>query len=101
MPDTAIREVMEECGLKHQPEITGELEHTYHTYLLKNERILKHVVWYRMICRENDSLHPQLSEDITEAVWIPENQLDMVLQNTYPSIKQVLDKWKPEQDNLS
>lgn len=89
--ETAIREVMEECGLEASPEITAELLHTYHTYHRNGAHILKHTAWFAMrYDDEDDTLYPQLEEDITDAVWMPPNQLDMVLQNTYESIKQVL-----------
>ena len=91
---TAIREVMEECGLKTAPEITGELAHTFHTYHQDGRHILKHTAWYAMRYDGDDTLHPQFSEDITQAVWLPQNQLDIVLQNTYQSIKQVLERFK-------
>ena len=92
LPETAIREVMEECGLKKKPVITGELMHTFHTYHEDGKHILKHTVWYSMLYEGDENLHPQFSENITQAVWFSENQLNVVLQNTYQSIKQVLDE---------
>ena len=90
LQETAIREVMEECGLKTTPTIIGELAHTYHTYHQDGQFILKHTAWYAMQHTGDDSLHPQFAEDITQAVWLPANQLDIVFQNTYESIKEVL-----------
>ena len=90
LQETAIREVMEECGLKRMPLITGELKHTFHTYHQDGRHILKHTVWYAMRYEGNETLLPQFSEEITQAVWLPKEQLNIVLQNTYQSIKQVL-----------
>jgi len=90
LQETAIREVVEECGLEKEPIITGELTHTYHTYHRDGKHILKHTAWYTMLYDDDDTLYPQSSEDITKAVWLPKSQLDLVLQNTYKSIKQVL-----------
>lgn len=90
LQETAIREVVEECGLKKEPIITGELAHTFHTYHRNGKNILKHTAWYTMLYDGDNTLYPQSSEDITNAVWLPENQLNIVLQNTYKSIKQVL-----------
>ena len=91
LQETAIREVTEECGLSVSPKITSVLAHTYHTYHRAGALVLKHTAWFTMRYDGEDvSLHPQLDEDITEAVWLPVNQLDCVLQNTYKSIKQVL-----------
>jgi ADP-ribose pyrophosphatase YjhB (NUDIX family) len=91
--ETAIREVAEECGLMPDPIITGELTHTYHTYRQGGNHILKHTAWYTMRHHGSETLHPQLAEDITEAVWMPRHQLNLALQNTYRSIEQVIDKW--------
>ena len=90
-PETAIREVVEECGLEKTPEIIGELTHTYHTYRQDGKHFLKHTVWYAMLYdgKETD-LQPQLDEHITKAIWFPQNLLNVVMLNTYQSIKQVL-----------
>ena len=94
LQETAIREVVEECGLKTAPKITGVLTHTFHTYHQDGRHILKHTAWYAMRYEGDDTLHPQFSEDITRAVWLPQNRLNIVMQNTYESIKQVLEKFK-------
>ena len=93
LQETAIREVMEECGLKTSPKITGELMHTFHTYHRNGRHILKHTAWYTMRYDGDENLYPQSDEDITQAVWLPQDRLDFVLQNTYKSIKQVLDNF--------
>ena len=92
IPETAVREVMEECGLTTAPIITDEPLHTYHTYYRDGNHVLKHTSWFPMSYDGDDTLTPQTSEDITDAVWVPENQMDMVLHNTYVSVKQVLEQ---------
>ena len=94
LQETAIREVVEECGLTSFPTITGELFNSFHTYHRNGSHILKRTVWYTMTYNGDATLHPQYDEDITEAMWMPENQLEIVLQDTYKSIKQVFDKLK-------
>ena len=94
MQETAIREVMEECGLETSPKITAVLAHTYHTYHRDGDHVLKHTAWYAMrYDGDDDAIHPQYDEDITDVVWLPENQMDIVLKNTYGSIGQVLNEW--------
>jgi ADP-ribose pyrophosphatase YjhB (NUDIX family) len=93
LQSTALREVMEECGLESTPVITGELAHTYHTYYKDGKHILKHTAWYVMLYEGNETLRPQFDEDITLAVWFPGNLLKVVSNNTYQSILQVLDEW--------
>ncbi len=99
LQETALREVVEECGLKVPPEIVRELTHTFHTYHQNGNHILKHTAWYAMLYDGDDTLYPQTSEDITDAVWLPEIQLNIVMQNTYESIKQVFDEWLPANRN--
>ena len=90
LQETAVREVMEECGLKTAPKITGEIAHTFHTYHQNGRHILKHTAWYTMRNDDDDHLQPQFSEDITDAVWLPKEQLNIVLQDTYETIRQVI-----------
>jgi len=94
LQETAIREVVEECGLKKSPKITGELTHTFHTYHQDGKHILKHTAWYAMQYDGDEALHPQSSEDITQAVWLYPYQLDVVLKNTYETIKQVIKNYE-------
>ena len=96
---TAIREVMEECGLKTAPQIIGELTHTFHTYHQDGRHILKHTAWYAMRYDGDETLCPQFNEDITQAVWLPENRLDIVLHDAYQSIKQVFEKFRVQSFN--
>ena len=94
LQETAIREVMEECGLETSPKITALITHTYHTYHRDGAHILKHTAWFSMrYDSEDNTLYPQFDEDITDAVWMPKNQLYIALQNTYESIRLVLNEW--------
>ena len=96
LQETAIREVVEECGLASFPIITGELFNTFHTYYRNGKQILKHTAWFTMTYDGDATLHPQFDEDITDASWMTEDQLDTALENTYKSIKQVFKKLRIE-----
>jgi len=87
--EAAIREVEEETGLK---DITlGEpLPSTFHTYELRGEPILKETHWYAMRAH-SQSLTPQTVEDITEAVWVPFEEVRQKLEQSYLSLKAL---WK-------
>lgn len=87
---TAVREVEEECGVKIDY-LGLKILSTYHMYELKGDVILKRTDWYEMAVNKNPKLIPQLDEDITKAVWIKE-PFNEVLVNTYPLIKDVLEK---------
>lgn len=87
--EAAIREVEEETGLK---DITlGEpLPSTFHTYELRGEPILKETHWYDMRAH-SQSLTPQTVEDITEAVWVPFEEVGSKMESSYPSLQML---WK-------
>ncbi len=80
------REVEEECGVGNL-EIRAELPSTYHTYLLKGQRILKRTYWYQMFTDDNSDLVPQHEEDINRAEWVAEEDLPQRVQDTYASIR--------------
>lgn len=87
--EAAIREVEEETGLK---DITlGEpLPSTFHTYEFRDEPILKETHWYAMRAH-SQSLTPQTVEDITEAVWVPFEEVGSKMESSYPSLQML---WK-------
>ncbi len=89
----AIREVEEECGIGNL-EILKLLEITYHTYILNEKDILKRTFWYEMFHKGNQKPKPQMEEDITEAKWFKIDDLNEVINNTFPSIIEVLKKGK-------
>ena len=87
---TALREVEEECGIKVDflgPKIIS----TYHIYEMKGELVIKKTNWYEMGVNGKPRLVPQTSEDITDAKWIGKERLDLILEDTYPLIKDVLE----------
>jgi 8-oxo-dGTP pyrophosphatase MutT (NUDIX family) len=87
----ALREVEEECGISNL-ELKKLITTTYHTYTLNNEAILKRTFWYDMEHSSNSKLTPQTEEEISEVKWLSENDINMVLKNTFPSIIEVLKK---------
>lgn len=87
--ECAIREVCEETGLQHVI-INEKLPDTYHTYSESGKNILKKSVWYKMSANSKQALQPQLEEDIVEIKWIPADELKNYLNNTYPSVRDVL-----------
>ncbi|MCF8336165.1 MAG: NUDIX hydrolase [Bacteroidales bacterium] len=89
-PETcALREVKEECGI-HSLEIDDLLHITYHSYTLDGGLILKRTYWYKMKGRAEEALIPQTKEEITEAKWINPEELNIVTENTFLSIIDVL-----------
>lgn len=75
--EAALREVREETGLTELSP-GPELPTTYHTYRLKDKRVLKRTWWFVMHTPQLE-LTPQTEEDIEKAVWAP---IGAFLQNT-------------------
>jgi 8-oxo-dGTP pyrophosphatase MutT (NUDIX family) len=89
----AIREVIEECGVKDLV-IEVKLCDTYHIYSLNEKQILKISHWYLMRCQDNEpELIPQIIEGITDAKWMTANETLTILDNTYSSVKDVLTRY--------
>ena len=87
--EAAIREVMEETGLS-ELRITGSLPSTFHIYTRKGKQILKQTWWFKMEAKSSQSLVPQTEEEISEVRWVAMKDLEIVLANTYGSIKELV-----------
>ncbi len=85
----ALREVSEECGIKNL-RIAGVLPPTYHTYRTDGIRMLKKTNWFAMVNEPTEKPVPQTEEGISEAIWLVPAQFDLVLQNTYRSIAELI-----------
>lgn len=85
----AIREVEEECGIKVTSAGKKACK-TYHIYEMGGKVILKKTTWYKMRADNQPNLVPQLEEDITKAKWLGAEDFDIVNQNTYPLIAEVM-----------
>ena len=87
---SAIREVREECGIE-AIEIINPLPATYHVYPINHDQwALKETQWYFMSARSDDELRPQSEEGITAAAWFKPQKLDNIMENTYGSIKELI-----------
>ncbi|MCL2097811.1 MAG: NUDIX domain-containing protein [Bacteroidales bacterium] len=89
MPEAALREVEEECGI-HELTLFDFLTCTYHTYKENEQIMLKKNYWYSMKYTGTASLIPQKEEGIIEARWVPRNEIPVYLPKMYSSITEVL-----------
>ena len=87
--ETAVREVMEECGIG-RPEVRNLICVTDHTYHRDGEFVLKHTYWYAMAVGNGTATKPQTEEGITRTAWIPAQNIATYAKETYPSIREVL-----------
>jgi 8-oxo-dGTP pyrophosphatase MutT (NUDIX family) len=85
----ALREVEEETGVG-QLQLIRFLIITEHIYQERGQFILKRTHWYLMNADSNQPLIPQKEEDITELKWVGTQDHEMILENTYPGILEVL-----------
>lgn len=70
---------------------------TWHTYSMNGNRILKRTKWYLMTCVDDTNLVPQTEEDIEELGWVSRKQAQLLLTNSFSSIRYVVDAVYQEQ----
>ncbi len=88
--EAAIREVIEETGLK-EVEIVEKLAVTKHTFRNRlGKRIIKKSHWYLMVSKKQE-LIPQTSEDIVQAVWLTIENFRKDCHPVYANILDVID----------
>src|ERR1035437_5638033 len=97
--NAAIREVEEECGLSGV-KIIKPLDSTFHIYKspylpVSNNLVLKETMWYLMNYSGSETPVPQTGEDIEEVRWVQLSELDKVMENTYSSLRELLQKSLP------
>jgi 8-oxo-dGTP pyrophosphatase MutT (NUDIX family) len=88
--DCAIRETEEETGLK-KIKLNSPLVTTYHTYHEGSKFVLKETRWFTMEASSDQKLIPQAAEQISKLEWVGKNDLKKYLQNSFPSVNDVLE----------
>jgi 8-oxo-dGTP pyrophosphatase MutT (NUDIX family) len=89
LEECAKREVEEETGLQ-RIKLISQLTITYHTYHEGTKFILKESYWYNMKVSGKQNITPQLEEDILDIKWVKKEDLSTYLENTFPSVIDVL-----------
>lgn len=82
----AIREVMEETGIK-TVSICKKVPCTYHIYRFNREWVVKKTHWYLMKSEYTGKLIPQQEEGILAALWIPYYTMEEYIQQSYPALQ--------------
>lgn len=88
--ECAIRETEEETGLKNI-KLISPLITTYHTYHEGSRYVLKETKWFLMNVNGDQKLIPQAAEQISKLEWVGKNELKKYLQNSFPSVNDVLE----------
>lgn len=91
--ESAVREVMEECGIDGLS-IIEKLPNTYHIYKMHNFNFLKITHWYKMKTDFDKPLTPQTEESITDVKWMPWDSVNPDTLDTYISIAELLKEVK-------
>lgn len=84
----AAREAEEETGVGVQS-VGRLLACTIHCYQLFGRWEMKFTAWYAMCAEAKCELHPQLSEGIICAEWVPREQIMEHISDSFPTIKTV------------
>jgi len=91
--DCAVREVEEETGLKNV-KLNSLLSVTYHTYHEGTKFVLKESHWFTMMATGDQTLTPQIEEDIFDIKWIGADDVNAYLPKSFPLISDVMDAAK-------
>jgi 8-oxo-dGTP pyrophosphatase MutT (NUDIX family) len=87
----AVREVEEETGIRNV-NIQDLLSITYHTYYENGLFILKETHWFLMSTDRVQPFIPQINEDIEKCEWVKIDGLAPYMENTHPSVLEVVKK---------
>jgi len=87
--EAAVREVSEECGIAVQEK--KKICNTWHTYTMKKNRIMKKTSWYCLNLLDESNMAPQVEENIERVQWMGPKEVFHALDNSYESIRFVLD----------
>jgi 8-oxo-dGTP pyrophosphatase MutT (NUDIX family) len=90
LEECAIREVEEETNTTDLT-IKKKVGETYHAYDAFGKHFLKTSHWYYMSCPAEQQSAPQTEENITAIKWAHTKEIRELMENTYPSIKDILD----------
>jgi 8-oxo-dGTP pyrophosphatase MutT (NUDIX family) len=91
----AVREVEEETGINNI-QLHQMLCFTNHTYFDKylNEEVIKRSYWFHMTISDLQEGIPQSAEDIEKIEWVSLDKARHCLDHTYPTILEVIEKYR-------
>jgi 8-oxo-dGTP pyrophosphatase MutT (NUDIX family) len=90
--ETALREVIEECGIS-QLEIVEDLPVSYHIYQENTIDKLKKTYWFMMNTKATDKPIPQTEEGITKAEFVELEKLENYFPEMYSNIRDIVNNY--------
>jgi 8-oxo-(d)GTP phosphatase len=88
---TAEREIEEECNI--DVKVGKKICTTWHTYTMNRNNMIKKTRWYLMDLLDDSKSRPSLEEDIEELRWMTQKEMYHALENSYKSIRFVLEEY--------
>ena len=88
---TAEREVVEECNITVK--VGKKICTTWHMYTMNRRSMLKKTRWYAMELQDDSRIRPRTEEDIEELRWMTQKEVYHALENSYKSIRFVLEEY--------
>jgi len=97
----AVREVQEETGIQ-QIQLHNMLNFTNHTYFdpYLKEEVVKRTYWFHMTIPNFQEGLPQISEDIEKIEWHTLATCRHCLDNTFPTIIEVIEAYRNKINQL-
>lgn len=89
--ESAIREIEEECSISNL-ELKDYIMPTYHIYF-QREYIIKETFWFDVFYNGTEHPQPQVEEGIETVEWKKEEEIPVLLKNSYPNIQLLLDNY--------
>lgn len=90
-PQTAVREVEEECNVSVK--LVGKICTTWHTYTMNRRAMLKKTKWYAMDLVDDSKMKPSTEEDIEDVRWMKTKEVYHALEHSYKSIQYVFERY--------
>lgn len=92
LKEAALREVIEETGLKDVSAIK-RIDDTFHIYDTYGPNTIKKTAWYIMEVKELQNGIPQKEEGIEELKWVNKSELKEALKDSYGSIQELVHQY--------
>ncbi|HSW68435.1 MAG TPA: NUDIX domain-containing protein [Bacteroidales bacterium] len=92
LPQTALREVMEETGATDLV-IDRKAGVTRHIFFTGSKGFIKETHWFLMRSSGELPLTPQYSENILQAKWVDVMNFPVIFVKTWPSVRDILNNY--------